>query len=195
MEQTALDEALGDADGVFGFEPGAVGEFVQVYAFSFAESFGGGAGEDDRHAGIDEGHPVGTEGHAEFAAAGDLVLAAESAKFTMAYTGIGVSPDGSSSYFLPRLIGMRRTQELMLTNRRLSASEAQAWGLVTEVVPVDETTLPIEILQRAEEIFLTSTTRDVQGLTRVDDRALEVGPVTRAAADAFAALVATDLDP
>lgn len=72
------------------------------------------------------------------AAAGDLVLAGESAKFTMAYTGIGVSPDGSSSYFLPRLIGLRRTQELMLTNRRLSAAEARDWGLVTEVVPDGE---------------------------------------------------------
>jgi 2-(1,2-epoxy-1,2-dihydrophenyl)acetyl-CoA isomerase len=69
---------------------------------------------------------------------GDLVLAAESASFTMAYTKAGLSPDGSSSYYLPRLIGVRRTQELMLTNRRLSAPEAAQWGLVTEVVPDDE---------------------------------------------------------
>jgi len=80
------------------------------------------------------------------AASGDLVLAAESAKFTMAYTGIGLSPDGSSSYYLPRLIGMRRTQELMITNRRLSAAEAQDWGLVTEVV-ADE-----ELAKRADEL-------------------------------------------
>ncbi|GAB1816390.1 enoyl-CoA hydratase/isomerase family protein [Mycobacterium sp. MUNTM1] len=66
---------------------------------------------------------------------GDLVIAAESASFTMAYTRAGLSPDGSSSYFLPRLIGVRRTQELMLTNRRLSAREALDWGLITEVVP------------------------------------------------------------
>jgi 2-(1,2-epoxy-1,2-dihydrophenyl)acetyl-CoA isomerase len=66
---------------------------------------------------------------------GDLVLATESASFTMAYTKAGLSPDGSSSYFLPRLIGVRRTQELMLTNRRLSADDARDWGLVTEVVP------------------------------------------------------------
>jgi 2-(1,2-epoxy-1,2-dihydrophenyl)acetyl-CoA isomerase len=69
------------------------------------------------------------------AASGDLVLAAESAKFTMAYTNIGLSPDGSSSYFLPRLIGLRKTQELMFTNRTLLSSEAQAWGLVTRVCP------------------------------------------------------------
>lgn len=65
---------------------------------------------------------------------GDVVIAAESASFTMAYTRAGLSPDGSSSYYLPRLIGIRRTQELMLTNRTLSAKEALDWGLVTEVI-------------------------------------------------------------
>jgi 2-(1,2-epoxy-1,2-dihydrophenyl)acetyl-CoA isomerase len=69
------------------------------------------------------------------AVTGDYVLAAESAKFTMAYTRTGLSPDGSSTYFMPRLIGLRRTQELMLTNRTLSAREALDWGLVTRVVP------------------------------------------------------------
>ncbi len=69
------------------------------------------------------------------AATGDLVLAAESASFTMAYTAIGLSPDGSSSYYLPRLIGLRRTQELMFTNRKLTAGEAAGWGLATRVVP------------------------------------------------------------
>jgi 2-(1,2-epoxy-1,2-dihydrophenyl)acetyl-CoA isomerase len=65
----------------------------------------------------------------------DLVIVAESASFTMAYTAIGLSPDGSSSYFLPRLVGLRRAQELMFTNRKLSAAEAAAWGLATRVVP------------------------------------------------------------
>src|ERR1700739_1437695 len=67
------------------------------------------------------------------AVTGDLVLVAESASFTMAYTAAGLSPDGSSSFYLPRLIGVRKTQELMLTNRTLSAAEALAWGLLTEV--------------------------------------------------------------
>ncbi len=69
------------------------------------------------------------------AVSGDLVVMAESAKLAMAYTAAGLSPDGSSSYFLPRLVGLRRTQELMLTNRRLSAAEALDWGLVNRVVP------------------------------------------------------------
>ncbi|BBY42076.1 enoyl-CoA hydratase/isomerase family protein [Mycolicibacterium celeriflavum] len=78
----------------------------------------------------------GTAAGAGFSIAvtGDLVLAAESASFTMAYTRVGLSPDGSASYYLPRLIGITKTKELMLTNRTLSAQEASAWGLVTEVV-------------------------------------------------------------
>jgi 2-(1,2-epoxy-1,2-dihydrophenyl)acetyl-CoA isomerase len=72
------------------------------------------------------------------AIAGDLVLASDAASFTMAYTKAGLSPDGSSSYYLPRLIGIRRTQELMLTNRTLSAAEAVGWGLINDVVPAAE---------------------------------------------------------
>lgn len=68
----------------------------------------------------------------------DLAIAADTAKLTMAYTGAGLSPDGSSSYFLPRIIGQRRTFELMLTNRVLTAEEALDWGLVNQVVPADE---------------------------------------------------------
>lgn len=70
--------------------------------------------------------------------AADLVVVAESAKFSMAYTQVGLTPDGSSTYFMPRLIGTRRTLELMLTNRRLSAAEALEWGLVNRVVADEE---------------------------------------------------------
>jgi len=65
----------------------------------------------------------------------DLVVAAESARFTMAYSKIGATPDGSSTYFLPRLVGLRRALELTYTNRVLTAKEAEAWGLVNRVVP------------------------------------------------------------
>jgi 2-(1,2-epoxy-1,2-dihydrophenyl)acetyl-CoA isomerase len=63
-----------------------------------------------------------------------MVLAAESARFTMAYSRIGASPDGSSSYWLPRLVGVRRAVELFYTNRVLSAREAVEWGIATRVV-------------------------------------------------------------
>ncbi len=64
----------------------------------------------------------------------DLVVSGESAKFTMAYTKVGLTPDGTSSYFLARHIGLRRMLDLTLTNRVLSAAEAEAWGLVNRVV-------------------------------------------------------------
>jgi 2-(1,2-epoxy-1,2-dihydrophenyl)acetyl-CoA isomerase len=71
------------------------------------------------------------------ACAGDLAIAATSARFTMAYTAIGLTPDGSATYYLPRLLGTRRSLELMLTNRTLSADEALAWGIVNQVVVDD----------------------------------------------------------
>jgi len=72
------------------------------------------------------------------AMSGDLVISSQAAGFMMAYTNAGLSPDGSSTYFLPRLIGLRRTQELMLTNRKLSADEAQDWGLINQVIEADK---------------------------------------------------------
>ena len=68
----------------------------------------------------------------------DLAISAESAVYTMAYTNAGLSPDGSSTYFMPRKIGDRRARELMLTNRVLKAPEALEWGVVNRVVPDDQ---------------------------------------------------------
>jgi 2-(1,2-epoxy-1,2-dihydrophenyl)acetyl-CoA isomerase len=72
------------------------------------------------------------------ALAGDLVLAADSARFSVAYTAIGLAPDGSSTFTLPRLIGPKRAFELMYTNRALAADEAKALGLVNQVFPKAE---------------------------------------------------------
>lgn len=76
----------------------------------------------------------------------DLAVAAESAVFTMAYTNAGLSPDGGSTFYMPRKIGDRRTRELMLTNRVLKASEAMAWGIVNDVAP------DAEVLDRARDL-------------------------------------------
>ena len=76
----------------------------------------------------------------------DLAIAADHATFTSAYTHIGLTPDGSSSYFLTRILGTRRTAELYLTNRVLSAEEALDWGLVNRVVPADELQAEVEKL-------------------------------------------------
>lgn len=84
------------------------------------------------------------------AAACDLVIAADNAAFTSAYTLIGLTPDGSASYYLPRLIGHRRAMELFLTNRTLKAAEALEWGLINRVVP--QADLAAEVDKLAEQL-------------------------------------------
>jgi 2-(1,2-epoxy-1,2-dihydrophenyl)acetyl-CoA isomerase len=64
----------------------------------------------------------------------DLAIAAESASFTFSWIKLGLAADGGASWLLARLVGPRRAKELIMTARRLSAAEAQAWGLVNEVV-------------------------------------------------------------
>jgi 2-(1,2-epoxy-1,2-dihydrophenyl)acetyl-CoA isomerase len=91
---------------------------------------------------------IAAGGGLSLALAGDLVLAAESARFTMAYSKIAATPDGSSSYFLPRLVGIRRAMELYFTNRVLSAREALDWGLVTRVFPDAEFKAGVETMAR-----------------------------------------------
>ena len=100
------------------------------------------------------------------AVSGDLVYAARSAKFTMAYTAAGLSPDGSSTYFMPRLIGLRRTQELMLTNRVLSAEEALDWGLLNAVYDDDAV---IYEAQKVAELLATGATKSYGNVKKLLD--------------------------
>lgn len=74
----------------------------------------------------------------------DVAVAAESAKLTMAYTKAGLSPDGSSSYFLSRLVGLRRAKEVALLNPVLTARQALEWGIVNQVV-ADDQVLPVAL--------------------------------------------------
>lgn len=90
--------------------------------------------------------------------ASDVAFAAESASFHYGYSRIGFSPDGSSTYFLPRVLGMRRALEFAMTGRSLSAEEAQEWGLITKAVPdseLDDTawTLAAELAAGPTESF------------------------------------------
>lgn len=71
------------------------------------------------------------------AALGDIVLAADNAHFTAAYTAIGLTPDGGMSWLLPRLVGLRVAQDMLLTNRRVKAEEALALGLISRTVAAD----------------------------------------------------------
>jgi len=84
------------------------------------------------------------------AALGDIVMAGRSASFMAGYSGIGLVPDGAGSYTLPRLIGMRRYQEMYLLNKAISADEAVAIGLITSVI--DDEMLATVALQQAQRL-------------------------------------------
>jgi 2-(1,2-epoxy-1,2-dihydrophenyl)acetyl-CoA isomerase len=68
------------------------------------------------------------------AAACDIRIAADAATFVPGFIGIGLIPDSGGSWFIHRLLGFARAFEWMTSNRRLTAAEAHAWGLVSEVV-------------------------------------------------------------
>jgi 2-(1,2-epoxy-1,2-dihydrophenyl)acetyl-CoA isomerase len=86
---------------------------------------------------------------------GDLALAANSATFSLAYAAIGLSPDGGASFLLPRLVGLRRAQEMMMLNPRLSAAEAAAMGLVTRTV--EDAALESEVAALADRLAQSAT--------------------------------------
>lgn len=81
---------------------------------------------------------------------GDIVLVAESGRFEFAYPRIGFSGDGGSTYLLPRLLGLRRTQELVFRDEPVGAEEAAEIGLATEVVGDDE--LEERLAEEAERL-------------------------------------------
>lgn len=114
----------------------------------------------------------------------DIAIAAESAKFTMGYTKIGLAPDGSSSYFLARMVGLRRAKEMALLNPVLSARQALEWGLINQVV-ADEQVLPaaLEIasqlakgptlaLGEAKRLILSGATESLESQMEKESRAV-----------------------
>jgi 2-(1,2-epoxy-1,2-dihydrophenyl)acetyl-CoA isomerase len=80
----------------------------------------------------------------------DVVLAADDAKFATGFSRLALSGDGGSSWWLPRMVGMRRARELLLVGRVLCADEAADWGLVSRVVARDR--LEDEALAAAREL-------------------------------------------
>ena len=65
----------------------------------------------------------------------DLALCADDAFFTLAYCHIGTSPDGGSTFALPRTVGLKKAFEIALLGDRFKAPDALAWGLINRVVP------------------------------------------------------------
>ena len=86
---------------------------------------------------------------ANFALACDLVIAARSASFIQAFVKIGLVPDCGGSYFLPRLAGMQRAMALAMTGDRLSAEDAERWGIIWKCIDDSEFKNEIEKISLA----------------------------------------------
>ena len=136
------------------------------------------------------------------ACACDLVIAAESARFTMAYTKIGLSPDGTTTYFLPRRIGIGRAMELVLLNRTLSAKEALEWGIANRVVAdaslADEAHSaaaqlaagPTRAYAAAKRLMQSGFTESLETQTEMELRSIGAMARTQDAREAIAAFAA-----
>ncbi len=72
------------------------------------------------------------------ALASDFVVAAEDCRFWTPFTSLGFTPDGGSSWLLPRLAGLARAKEMILLAEKISGAQAFEWGLIHRSVPVDE---------------------------------------------------------
>src|SRR5215468_1262287 len=68
----------------------------------------------------------------------DLVMAAESAYFLLAFVNIGLIPDGGSSLLIPSRVGFTRAAEMAMLGERIGARQALDWGLINRVWPDDE---------------------------------------------------------
>jgi enoyl-CoA hydratase len=77
-------------------------------------------------------------GGCEFVAAADFAYAADHARFALTETTLGIMPGAMGTQNLPRAVGERRAKEIILTGAPFSATEAAAWGLVNQVVPLAE---------------------------------------------------------
>ena len=99
-----------------------------------------------------EGYAVGAG--LSLAAACDLVVSAEDALWSCAFNRIGLMPDMGAAYSLPARMGLGRARRIMLTSERFPTVQAEAWGLVEEVVPAGTAldrarALAAEIAERA----------------------------------------------
>ncbi|MCC6748580.1 MAG: enoyl-CoA hydratase/isomerase family protein [Deltaproteobacteria bacterium] len=101
---------------------------------------------------------------------GDVVWASASATFRAAYTAIGLSPDGGSTFLLPRVVGPRLAAELMLTNRTLTAEDAHGIGLVSRVLPDGELLPAAEELARQLAGGATQAFAELKALLRATPR-------------------------
>jgi 2-(1,2-epoxy-1,2-dihydrophenyl)acetyl-CoA isomerase len=104
------------------------------------------------------------------ACACDVRIAADSASFIPAFINIGLIPDSGGSFFVSRILGPARAFEWLASGRKLTAAEAYAWGLVSEVVETDA--LEARAAELAAQLAALPT-RGIGMTKRLVDRALE----------------------
>ncbi len=85
----------------------------------------------------------------------DLIVASETARFSMAFKKVGVVPDGGAIFFLTQYLGIAKAKELVYTARAVGAEEARQLGIVARVVPDDE--LEMEARALAKEMAESAT--------------------------------------
>jgi len=130
----------------------------------------------------------------------DMVLASYDSVFTLAYCHLGVSPDGGSTYHLPRTVGLKRSFEIALLGDRFDAATVERWGLINRVVEADElesetenlarrlVTGPTAAHARAKHLLNTSHARGLNAQLEAETEAFvacTLGPDFAEGVDAF----------
>lgn len=122
-------------------------------------------------------------GGCELALACDLRIAGDRASFAQSFVKVGLAPDWGGTWFLPRIVGMARAQELMWTGRRVEAEEALALGLAHELVPAAQlrarvaelaarlADAPATSLHMIKLAMQTTLTQDLEGMLEFEAEA------------------------
>jgi enoyl-CoA hydratase/carnithine racemase len=99
----------------------------------------------------------------------DLIYASDTAVFQMPFTKLALCPEAASSYLLPRVIGLQRATELLLTSRSINAETALEWGLITEVLPGESFSAAVENRLEALAALPPEALRATKALIRRPD--------------------------
>lgn len=102
----------------------------------------------------------------------DLVIAAEQTKFTMAYSKIGISPDGGATYNLPRIVGVRKAMEWLMLSELFDAQDALQHGLINWVVPLDKLEEETNSLLKK---LVSSPTQSIAHVKRLVNQSWQLG--------------------
>jgi 2-(1,2-epoxy-1,2-dihydrophenyl)acetyl-CoA isomerase len=126
-----------------------------------------------------------------FAIGCDLTIASDDAYFTTAYKVIGLTPDGGQTYFLTRLVGVKKAMELTLLSERIGAEEAARLGIVNRVVPLAELNATVEKI--ATQIARSSV-HSMRGIKRLINQSMQsnLSEQLRAEQESFSSCAGTE---